>query len=142
MSACLSLVDDTSLVSSVAIANAVGEYLELTLLFAVLLADMHGFSGGLILCSDVSLTQYLYGSDYSKQRLVKLNDFNIASIPQWNTQESKYCKVDRPRWAGRVSFPDSMLMQASRHLTLFLCNIISQDIRTRTILGRTNRRES
>ena len=79
------------------------EKLDLAITMAEAIADMHGFSGGPIICSDVSLTQYLCGSDYSKQRAVKLNDFNIASMPQWNTQEGKYCPVNRPKWAGRVS---------------------------------------
>lgn len=76
--------------------------LDLAITMSEAVADMHGFAGGVIVNSDVSLSQFLYDADGN----VRLNDFNIASILDWNPKTQTYCKVNRPAWNGRIYAPE------------------------------------
>ena len=74
--------------------------LDLAIALAEAVCDMHGHDGGLIFNSDIRPNQFLFGLDGTT---IKLNDFNIASIPEWSTARQNYCKVQHPKWEGRVS---------------------------------------
>lgn len=63
-------------------------------------ADLHGFSGGVMVHQDIQLSQFLFNKDKS---LVKLNDFNRAEFLLWDEEEEKYCLYHEGRGMGNVS---------------------------------------
>jgi hypothetical protein len=73
--------------------------LDVAITLAESIADMHGFEDGMIINNDVCLLQYLYATDGS----LKLNDFNLASIPDWDHERGAYCKVKHEPWERKVS---------------------------------------
>ncbi len=54
---------------------------------------------GVIVNRDNHIDQFLASSD----GLVKLGDFNLATILEWNDRKGAYCKREREPWAYRVS---------------------------------------
>jgi len=78
---------------------SIKDRLDLAITMAESIADMHGFEDGEIINNDISLLQYLYTADGS----LKLNDFNLASIPEWDQERGMYCKVKREPWDRKVS---------------------------------------
>ena len=68
--------------------------LDLAIVMAEAIADMHGFEDGLIFNTDLSLVQFLVAKDGR----IKLNDFNSAFIPSWNQSQGQYCKIEREKW--------------------------------------------
>jgi serine/threonine protein kinase len=65
------------------------EKLQISLLMAESLRDLHEFDGGIIVHGDTHLEQWLIGHDGS----VKLNDFNNAYTLKWNAVKQAYCPV-------------------------------------------------
>jgi serine/threonine protein kinase len=76
------------------------EKVQLALGMAEALADVHGFQDGVILQGDNNIEQFLVNSNGN----LKLGDFNLATILQWNDKEGAYCKRERRRWMESVSF--------------------------------------
>lgn len=74
------------------------EKFKIALEMAESLADIHGFEGGQVIHDDTHICQWLLARDGS----VKLNDFNIAHISEWNDDERKYC-TSSGVYSGRVS---------------------------------------
>ena len=74
------------------------EKFKIALEMAESLADIHGFEGGQVIHDDTHICQWLLARDGS----VKLNDFNIAHISEWNEDERKYCTTAGV-YSGRVS---------------------------------------
>jgi hypothetical protein len=74
------------------------EKLDLALIMAESISDMHGFESGVIVNGDIHPVQWLRAVDGK----VKLNDFNNADIMDWNPEEHAYCKLDRGYWGGMV----------------------------------------
>lgn len=74
------------------------EKFKMALEMAESLADIHGFEGGQVIHDDTNIRQWLLARDGS----VKLNDFNIAHISEWNEDEGKFC-TSRGVYSGRVS---------------------------------------
>jgi len=68
--------------------------LDLAITVAESLAEMHGFEGGVMFNTDLSLMQFLIGSKGE----IKLNDFNAALIPGFDVEKNEYCKVKRWGW--------------------------------------------
>jgi serine/threonine protein kinase len=75
------------------------EKLEIALSMAKSIADLHGFSDGLIIHDDVQLCQWLKKKDGA----VVLGDFNRAEIPEFNQEKGKYCKYRNGQGFGSVS---------------------------------------
>jgi serine/threonine protein kinase len=76
------------------------EKFKIALEMAESLADIHGFEGGQVIHLDIKNAQWLLAHDGSIS--VKLNDFNIAHISEWNEDEGKFCTTTRS-YGGRVS---------------------------------------
>ena len=67
------------------------EKLDLAITMAESIADLHGFSGGMIAHGDIWPDQWLY----SASGAVKLNDFNKGEIFDYDTAGDGYCRVKR-----------------------------------------------
>lgn len=76
------------------------EKLEISKQMAEAVADLHGFSGGVMVHQDIQLSQFLFNKDKS---LVKLNDFNRAEFLLWDEEEEKYCLYHEGPGIGDVS---------------------------------------
>jgi serine/threonine protein kinase len=63
------------------------EQLKIAIEMAKSLADLHDFSGGKIVHADTNVEQWLL----NKHGELKLNDFNLAEILQWNEETQQYC---------------------------------------------------
>ena len=74
------------------------EKLQISLDMAMSLADMHGFEGGPICHADTHIEQWLIAPDGS----IKLNDFNNARQPTWDTRKGEYC-LKHSSYGGVVS---------------------------------------
>lgn len=75
--------------------------LELALEMAASIADLHGFSGGVIVHSDIQLRQWLQQSPPDGKLI--LGDFNLAQV-SWDDEKESYCKFKRGRGLGNVSY--------------------------------------
>jgi serine/threonine protein kinase len=71
------------------------------------LADLHGFTDGVIVHGDNHIDQFLADSN----GLLKLGDFNLATILEWNDKKGEYCKREREPWRFRVSVTANQLRQ-------------------------------
>lgn len=79
------------------------EKLEIAIVMAESMAEIHGFVGGVMVHGDIHPDQYLR----SKDGKVKLNDFNNAEILDWNVkQNNQYCLTDRGQWGGMYRSPE------------------------------------
>jgi hypothetical protein len=67
------------------------EKVDLAIVMAEALADLHGFKGGAIAHGDVYPSQWLRTLDGK----LKLNDFNAAVIPDYDPVNKQYCTFDR-----------------------------------------------
>ena len=76
------------------------EKVAIALEMAESLADLHGFVDGVIIHGDNHIDQFLANSD----RILKLGDFNLATILHWNDKNGDYCLRDREPWRFRVRF--------------------------------------
>jgi streptomycin 6-kinase len=74
------------------------EKLVMALEMAEALADLHGFKDGVILHGDLHHCQFLKNSEGK----IKLGDFNLATILEWNDKEEHYCKRKRKEWCFEV----------------------------------------
>jgi serine/threonine protein kinase len=63
--------------------------LIISLQMAEAVADLHGYSGGVIVHQDIQLSQFLFDNDASR---VILNDFNRAEFLLWDDNHQQYCK--------------------------------------------------
>lgn len=63
------------------------EKLAMSLFMAEGLAEMHGYSGGVIVNDDISLDQWLVNDEGE----IRLNDFNKAVVLPWDVKQNKYC---------------------------------------------------
>lgn len=76
------------------------EKLQISLEMARSLADLHGFEGGPIAQGDVHADQWLVSASGS----IKLNDFNYAVIPEWNSAKQNYCLEDEQKeWGDELN---------------------------------------
>jgi serine/threonine protein kinase len=66
------------------------EKLDMALEMAESIADLHGFEGGVIVHGDIYVDQWLR----ARNGKIKLNDFNLGHILDWNPIEQDYCKFD------------------------------------------------
>jgi serine/threonine protein kinase len=85
---------------------------KIALEMAESLAAIHGFEGGQVIHDDTHISQWLLARDGS----VKLNDFNIASISEWNEVEGNYC-TSTGIYGGRVSQKKRRVMVELIHWT-------------------------
>ena len=82
------------------------EKLILALGMAESLADAHGFQDGIIVQGDNNIQQFMM----TQQGQIKLGDFNLATIVEWNDKEGQYCKRERRRWMESVSVHETSLL--------------------------------
>jgi serine/threonine protein kinase len=75
------------------------EKLSTALEMAEALADMHGYQGGVIIHGDTHPKQWLKSRDGT----LKLNDFNIGDVLDWDPKHQRYCKASRGLLSGIVS---------------------------------------
>ena len=80
------------------------EKLDLALGMAEAVADIHGFKGGVLLHGDLHHAQFMK----NRQGHVKLNDFNLGSILEWNDRDQKYCPREREPWCYECRAPEEM----------------------------------
>lgn len=74
------------------------EKLQISLDMAEALAYMHGFEGGAIIHADNHIEQFLFAEDGR----VKLNDFNNAREPTYDSTANEYCTT-KSKYGGVVS---------------------------------------
>jgi hypothetical protein len=74
--------------------------LTMALEMAESLADLHGFSGGVIVHGDLQLSQWLRESPNST---LVLGNLNLARILPWDSKRQEYCKTPNGRRHGSVS---------------------------------------
>ena len=85
--------------------------LELAIGMSKAIADLHGFSGGIIVHGDIHPVQWLLSRD---TKGIQLNDFNNAEIlrvknhPK-NKGDKTFCKTDRGFWVGVFRSPEEYL---------------------------------
>jgi len=77
----------------------VTEKLEMALVMAESIADLHGYEGGVIVHDDIQLCQWLRNSD---NKLI-LGDFNRAEVMEWSDKSKSYCRYRNGYVYGNVS---------------------------------------
>ena len=87
------------------------EKLDLAIEMSKAIADLHGFSGGIIFHGDIHPVQWLLSRDHGK---LLLNDFNNAEILRMKgdsvqLENDTYCKTDRGVWVGVFRSPEEYL---------------------------------
>ena len=75
--------------------------LDIAIAMAESLAEMHGFTGGVMTNDDIALGQWLYSDD---DRVI-LNDMNDAMFMEWNYEKKEYCKYYRA-FGGTYKAPE------------------------------------
>ena len=75
------------------------EKLSMALGMAESIAMLHGFEGGLIVHNDIQLSQWLRARDEK----LKLGDFNVARILEWDENQQNYCSFSSGTVFGNVS---------------------------------------
>ncbi len=75
--------------------------LVLGLEMAEALADLHGYSNGLIIHDDIQMSQFLLNRNQTR---LKLNDFNRAEFPMWDG--TKYCRYQNGKGRGIWRSPE------------------------------------
>jgi len=70
---------------------SVSEKVDMALVMAESLAEMHGYIGGVMVNDDIDFGQWLVLDDGS----LVLNDFNNAMYMEWNLEKQEYCKYFR-----------------------------------------------
>merc|ERR1711862_151944 len=78
--------------------------LNLALMLAEAIADLHGFKDGVIVHDDIQLCQFLY----DKNNNLKLNDFNRAEVMLWNEKGQHYCKYHNGKVWGQYRSPEEI----------------------------------
>lgn len=78
------------------------EKLDLALQMAESIADLHGYSGGVIVHDDVQLAQFLYRQDGS----LILNDFNRGEIMLYDEKQRQYCMYKNGKGGGDYRAPE------------------------------------
>jgi len=81
---------------------SVAEKLHFALEMAESLAELHGFSEGVIVHDDVQLCQWLRTAEGH----LKLGDFNRATIMQWDLIQGGYCRFNNGRAASQYRAPE------------------------------------
>eukprot|EP00536_Pseudo-nitzschia_multiseries_P008451 jgi/Psemu1/257255/estExt_Genewise1Plus.C_2140069 len=77
--------------------------LEMSFYMAEALADLHGYSGGVIVHQDVKLDQFYLNNNMTG---VVLNDFNRAEFMLWDEDEEEYCTYKEGFGAGNWRAPE------------------------------------
>lgn len=80
----------------------VEEKLDIALIMAESLADLHGFRDGVIVHDDVQLCQWLRTRDGR----IKLGDFNRAEVMDYDIKEEKYCRYFNGESYGNYRAPE------------------------------------
>ena len=75
------------------------EKLSMALEMAESIAMLHGFEGGLIVHNDIQLSQWLRARDEK----LKLGDFNVARMLEWDENQQNYCSFSSGTVFGNVS---------------------------------------
>ena len=73
--------------------------LRAALHMAEAIADLHGYSNGVIVHQDVQLSQFLMNKDMTR---VKLNDFNRGEFMLFDEENKEYCKYGQGKGHGNV----------------------------------------
>lgn len=81
----------------------VEEKLQMALVMAEAIADLHGYEGGVIVHDDIKLKQWLM-HDPRSQVHAKLGDFNRAEMMEWNEENQTYCTYANGEVWGIVSY--------------------------------------
>lgn len=79
----------------------VKEKIDLALLMAESMAELHGFKGGVIVHGDVHPDQWLKAADGS----IKLNDFNNGHMLGWSQENQTYCDY-QSNYGGAYKAPE------------------------------------
>jgi serine/threonine protein kinase len=77
--------------------------LSISLQMAEAVADLHGYSGGVITHQDIQLSQFLFDNDAKR---VILNDFNRAEFMLWDDEHQVYCKYTEGKGSGDWRAPE------------------------------------
>jgi serine/threonine protein kinase len=84
------------------------EKVQVSLNMAEAIADLHNYSGGVIVHGDIDPKQFLYNADKS---LIKLNDFNRAEWTLWDDEKQDYCRYPSGGGNGNVRIAASELLR-------------------------------
>jgi len=76
--------------------------LQMALKMTESIADLHGFTDGIIVHDDIQLAQFLY----TKQFDMKLNDFNRAEVFLYDIEQGKYCRYKNGKGGGNYRSPE------------------------------------
>jgi hypothetical protein len=79
------------------------EKLVLSLEMAEAIAELHGYTNGLIVHDDIQLSQFLFNQN--RTRLI-LNDFNRAEFPLFDEKADDYCRYKNGRGGGNWRAPE------------------------------------
>jgi serine/threonine protein kinase len=80
------------------------EKLDMALDMAESIADLHGFEGGVIVHGDIYVDQWMR----TRNGKIKLNDFNLGQILDWNPSKQHYCKFDG-KFEAPLKSPEELL---------------------------------
>ena len=108
------------------------EKVAIALEMAEAIADLSGFPDGVIVHGDNHIDQVSFFDHGNRCQeflvlhrdqflansngFIKLGDFNLASILEWNDEKGEYCKREREPWAFRVSSLESISSRPRVHL--------------------------
>jgi serine/threonine protein kinase len=77
--------------------------LIISLRMAEALADLHGFSRGVITHQDIQLSQFFFDNDAKR---IILSDFNRAEFMLWDEEYQSYCKYTEGKGRGDWRSPE------------------------------------
>lgn len=86
---------------------SVAEKLRFSLEMAESLAELHGFTDGVIVHDDVQPCQWLRTADGH----LKLGDFNRATIMQWDLIKEGYCRFNNGKAYSQYRAPEEYAVQ-------------------------------
>ena len=78
------------------------EKIDISIQMAEAIADLHGFEDGVLVHDDIQLSQVLF----SKEKKVKLNDFNRAEVMLFNERKKQYCRYRNGPGGGDWRAPE------------------------------------
>jgi serine/threonine protein kinase len=81
------------------------EKLDMALDMAESIADLHGFEGGVIVHGDIKVDHQWLRARNGK---IKLNDFNLGHILDWNPIKQRYCNFDGGTFVAPLKSPEEL----------------------------------
>jgi len=91
------------------------EKIDMALIMAESLADLHGFPDGVIVHDDLQLAQWLRNDDGR----IKLGDFNRAKVLTYDAKKEEYCRYDYGGRAWRFRAPEEYAYNMDEKIDLF-----------------------